>query len=359
MQARVIGFDLARAYAIFGMYIVNFNFSFGSLMTPQDGVGRFMNLFTGNSTAIFILCAGIGVTQMLQSSGQSEEELKALKSKILRRSWFLFALGLLLYNWWSGDILHFYGGYMHVAAFLIFLPRKYFLMIAACVLVIYHLLLAVIPVDTGWDFTIFNYTDFWTPIGFLRNTFFNGWNSMFPWLTYFLAGMWIGGINWQDKSNLRRLFFFGMILFLTVQGLRYYMQQQGHDSYWFDYVMAEYFPPYLPFMAVTMGFACMVIPICMMMGDSYRENPIVRALQKTGRMTLSLYVFHLTVGMLLFGFLFNKNYTGYLEDEEPSSSVIILLFSVVFYLLSVVLSQLWSRRFSHGPLEMLMRKISG
>lgn len=50
MKQRIIGFDLARAYAIFGMFIVNFNFSFGSVMNPTDAVGPFLNIFTGNST---------------------------------------------------------------------------------------------------------------------------------------------------------------------------------------------------------------------------------------------------------------------------------------------------------------------
>ena len=64
MKQRIIGFDLARAYAIFGMFIVNFNFSFGSVMNPTDPLGHFLNIFTGNSTAIFIICAGMGVSIM-------------------------------------------------------------------------------------------------------------------------------------------------------------------------------------------------------------------------------------------------------------------------------------------------------
>lgn len=64
MQHRIIGFDVARAYVIFGMFIVNFNFSFGSIMAPNEPIGHFLNIFTGNSTAIFIICAGMGVSLM-------------------------------------------------------------------------------------------------------------------------------------------------------------------------------------------------------------------------------------------------------------------------------------------------------
>ena len=107
MKQRIIGFDLARAYAIFGMYIVNFNFSFGSVMSPNDSIGHFLNIFTGNSTAIFIICAGMGLSLMCNKKTLTVKEKADLKSKVVKRSWFLFVLGLLLFNWWSGDILHF------------------------------------------------------------------------------------------------------------------------------------------------------------------------------------------------------------------------------------------------------------
>jgi hypothetical protein len=42
MKNRIIGFDLAMAYAIFGMFIVNFNFSFGAVMNPSDGLGALL-----------------------------------------------------------------------------------------------------------------------------------------------------------------------------------------------------------------------------------------------------------------------------------------------------------------------------
>ncbi|KAK6020523.1 hypothetical protein OSTOST_13821 [Ostertagia ostertagi] len=199
MQPRIIGFDLARAYAIFGMFIVNFNFSFGSIISPTDAVGHFLNIFTGNSTAIFIICAGMGLSLMTNKNIYSKEEKAKLKSIILKRSLFLFASGLLLYNWWSGDILHFYGGYMHLAAFLLFAPKRYYLVAAISTLFVFHILLCIIPIDTGWDFSTFKYTDFWTPTGFLRSTLYNGWNAIFPWFSYFLVGMWLGKLNWHDK----------------------------------------------------------------------------------------------------------------------------------------------------------------
>jgi len=359
MKQRIIGLDIARAYAIFGMFIVNFNFSFGSVMNPTDTVGHFLNIFTGNSTAIFIICAGMGVSLMTNRTDYSIQEKAELKSKVLKRSWFLFAVGILLFNWWSGDILHFYGGYMHIAAFLLFVPKRYYLLGAILAILIFHLLLLIIPITTSWDFTTYRYLDFWTPLGFLRNTFYNGWNSIFPWLSYFLIGMWLGRLNWQNKNIKRNIFILGLFVFIFIEGLRYMVRQQFFSPFWSDYIMAEYFPPYLPFVLVTMAFAIMAISICMFIGENFSMNKLVLALQKTGQMTLSHYVLHLTLGMLLMAILTGKHYTGLLEDEKPTLPIYIFVYSLVFYIISILFSIFWSKKFKNGPLETLMRKISG
>jgi len=359
MKQRIIGFDLARAYAIFGMYIVNFNFSFGSVMSPNDSMGHFLNIFTGNSTAIFIICAGMGLSLMSNKEHLTVHEKAELKSKVVKRSWFLFVLGLLLFNWWSGDILHFYGGYMHIAALLLFVPKRFYIWMAISAIIIFHLLMLFIPVETGWDFTTFRYTDFWTPQGFLRNTLFNGWNSIFPWFSYFLLGMWLGRLNWQNKIVKRNIFLIGLSMFLLIQILRLLVKEQYFDQFWSDYIMAEYLPAFLPFILVTMGFALMVIPFLMYIGERFPTNIIVLALQKTGQMTLSHYVIHLILGMIILAKLTGKHYTGLLEDEIPTSAAFILGYSLLFYIFSVFFSIFWRKRFENGPLELLMRRISG
>lgn len=360
MQQRIIGFDLARAYAIFGMFIVNFNFSFGSIMAPTDSIGRFLSIFTGNSTAIFIICAGMGITLMSNRVNPIPEEKKALRLKILKRSWFLFVIGLLLYNWWQGDILHFYGGYMHFAAFLLFVPKRYFLWIALSVILIHTLLLSIIPIETAWDFKTFNYTDFWTPIGFLRNTFYNGWNSMFPWISYFLLGMWLGKLDWRNKKTKLNIFTIGFILFTTIQFIRFLVSLGYFNSFWNNYIISEYFPAYIPFLLVTMGFALMVIVTCMYIGERFWSSKWILLLQKTGQMTLTHYVFHLTFGMIILALLTKKEFSnGLLPIQEAIKPIYILLYSILFFIISVLFSLLWSKKFKNGPLETLMRKVSG
>lgn len=358
MQHRIIGFDLARAYAIFGMFIVNFNFCFGSFQ-DNSTLGQFLNLFVGNSTAIFIILSGMGVSLMTNRDKYDPEEKSKLKSTVLKRSWFLFALGLLLYNWWPGDILHFYGGYMHIAAFLLFVPKKYYLWTAFSTIIIFHLLLLVIPINTSWNFATFKYGDFWTPIGFLRNTIYNGWNSIFPWLSYFMLGVFLGRLNWQSNSTKKNAFLIGLIILVFFQGVRYLAKQNLFDVFWTNYIMTEYFPAYLPFILITTGFALMVISVCMFIADELPTSKIINSLAQTGRMTLSFYVLHVTVGMIIFSQMFNKVYTGFLTQQTPVKPIYILVFASLFYILCVAFSILWTKRFRNGPFETLMRKISG
>ncbi|GEO10018.1 DUF418 domain-containing protein [Segetibacter aerophilus] len=364
MKQRIIGFDLARAYAIFGMYIVNFTFCFGSFR-EETIYGRFADLFIGNSTSIFIICAGMGVILMTQREGYSQEQKGELKTVILKRSWFLFGLGLLLYNWWPGDILHFYGGYMHIAAFILFIRRKYYLWLAVLAIVVYNALQFLIPVTTSWDLQTTRYADFWTPAGFLRNTFYNGWNSIFPWFAYFSLGMFLGRLDWHDKKTWKQIFFVGVGLLAAFKALRLFIKydfdnMQRHEFYiksW-SYIMEDYFPANIPFMMITTGWAFMIIASCMYIGNKLSTSKLIKALAGTGQMTLSLYVLHMTVGVLILSKLTHKPYTGYPQQAQPVGILFILFYAILFFGISVLFSFLWSRKFKNGALETLMRKIS-
>jgi uncharacterized protein len=365
MQQRIIGFDLARAYAIFGMFIVNFTFCFGSFKHDSN-LGWFSTLFIGNSTSVFIISAGMGVALMTNRTNYSREAKTQLKSKILKRSWFLFGLGLLLYNWWPGDILHFYGGHMHIAAFLLFIPKRYYIWIGFLAIIVYNILQFFIPITTSWDLQTTVYKDFWTPIGFLRNTFYNGWNSIFPWFAYFSLGMYLGRLDWQDKTVQKKIFLIGICLLYVFKGLRafirydFYSEQRNafYVKNWF-HLMEDYFPANIPYIMITTGFALTVISICMYLGNTFSNNKLIGLLRRTGQMTLSHYVIHLTIGMIILEKLTHKTYSGYLEDEVPTEPIYIFTYSIIFFALSVLFSYLWSKKFKNGPLEMLMRKISG
>jgi uncharacterized protein len=159
---------------------------------------------------------------MTNRASYSVIEQNHLKSIVNKRAWFLFGLGLILFLWWPADILHFYGSYMHIAALILFVDKKYYLYAAAIAVLIFHLLLIIIPYETGWNFNTLAYKDFWTVNGFLRNTFYNGWNAVFPWLAYFTVGMYLGRLNWNQAGIQKKLFLTGLMLYVIILLLQYY-----------------------------------------------------------------------------------------------------------------------------------------
>jgi uncharacterized protein len=358
MQNRILGFDLARAYAIFGMFVVNFNIVFGSYR-DESLIGQFLNLFNGNSSSTFVVLAGMGVALMTNRAEYAPEEKRRLRSIVIKRSWFLFVAGLLLYNWWSADILHFYGGYLHIAALLLFVSKRFYLWAAAAAVVIFHLLLAVIPYENGWDFETLQYLDFWTLPGFLRNTFYNGWNPIFPWIAYFLVGMWLGRLDWQNGRVKRNVFLTGAMIWAATEMLQIFAGRGFFGEDLAFYLTADYIPPFLPFMLGTTGFALMILVVCLILGERYAESRLMLTIAQTGQMTLTHYVVHLTLGMIIFAVLTGKTNIGVANSGTPTAPLFVLIFAVVFFAASVVFSRTWSRKFKHGPLETIMRKITG
>lgn len=364
MQSRVIGFDVARAYAILGMYIVNFTFCFGSFR-QESALSGFVSLFIGNSTAIFILCAGMGAVMMAKNADTLTAEAKQqVRAVMLKRSWFLFFAGIALYSWWPGDILHFYGGYLHIAALLLFLPKRYYLWAAAIAIFGYYSLQFFLPITTSWNLQTTQYADFWTPIGFLRNTLYNGWNSIFPWFAYFALGMFLGKLDWQNPRTRRNLCAIGVALLVLFKGLRIFIRHdfnhpQRHNFYmkYSQQIFEDYFPVTIPYLMITIGFALIVITTCMHLGYAFPDSKWLHLLAKVGQMTLSHYIIHTTFGFMLLQALTGIPYTGYLATS-PLEPQYILAYSVGFFVFSVLFSHFWSNKFAKGPAEMLMRAFS-
>lgn len=359
MKDRIIGFDLARAYAIFGMFIVNFNTVFGSHQDTSI-LGSFLTLFNGNSSTIFVMLAGMGIALMSNQSHYTSVEKKEIKNIISKRSWFLFVIGLLLYTWWPADILHFYAGYMHLAIIFLFVDRKYYGWIIFGAILIFHILLLIIPYEKGWNFDTLSYTDFWTLEGFLRNTFYNGWNPIFPWVAYFFLGMWLGRLDWQKTEILKKLFWISLSLYSSVFILQTFAKKLNAHKDLLFYLEADYIPPFLPFMVGTASFGVMVIVFFMYLGRILKKDSwIVQSLVSTGKMTLTHYISHLTLGIILFAIITEHPYESTINTHKAIAPIQILLFGTLYFILSVVWSYFWLKKYKNGILESIMRKFSG
>lgn len=365
---RVIGFDLARALAIFGMVLVNFKvvmtlgdspefiYWLAELDPDPAWLIRIAQCFEGRAAATFVMLAGAGLS-LMAAGAESPESLRAVRMRLWKRAIFLLATGLLYYPLWPGDILHYYGFFIAIGAFMLKVSgRKLWLAAAACASV-FVALLFTFDYETSWNWTTLDYADFWTWRGFARNTFFNGFHPVFPWLAFLLAGMWIGRQKAQGSLNAGRLFWIGLAIALAAEGTsRLAIAAVGADLDAHEPGLAEALlgtksmPPMPLYLMAAGGTAVAVICLCLGAAERWPGAWWLKALAATGRLAFTFYVGHVVVGMGLLLLL------GRLEDQSLAFS---LACAAVFFLLAVAFAAVWTRRFRLGPLEWIMRRLAG
>jgi len=358
LDKRIIGYDLARALAIFGMVVVNFKIVMGAERNGPDWLVTAVGLLNGRAAATFVVLAGIGLS-LLSARGRrsvSCERLAQDRHTLLKRALFLFVAGLLYTPIWPADILHFYGVYLAVAAFLLAAPSRRLWAYSAALLALYVVLICFLDYERGWDWATLNYDRFWTPLGMLRNLFYNGFHPVIPWLAFLLVGMVIGRLNLGDAAVRRRVFLWGAGVGLVTESLSWLIVKSlssaagPADREVIEALLGTGPMPPLPlYMLAAGGTACAVIAAAVAFGNRYGSTNWLRPLIATGQLALTLYVAHVILGMGILQAL------GRMEDE---SLYFALLASALFCAASVVFAHLWRRRFRRGPLEAIMRRLT-
>jgi len=356
-NARIIGLDFARAWAMFGMLVVNFVVITNAEYNGPHWLVTITSLFQGRASALFVLLAGIGISLMTRNAIASGDKNKILNHRkiIWKRSLFLFIIGLGLYILeWTGDILHYYGVYLFIAAACITLKDKWLIGLSTITLLVAQSLQLRFDTLKGWNSSMpfIEYIDFWTVEGFLRHLFFNGYHPIFPWMCFLFIGMVIGRIDLSSKTLRKKLFTWGLAVMISVEILSYALINLlipiiGKEAAIFLFSTGPILPNFL-YVSSASGSAIVAIVLSLFLTE--RANWFISAMIHTGQLTLTHYVSHVIVGM---GILITL---GRLENQ---SLVFALLFSTCFFVFSITVSVLWRRTFSRGPFEMIMRKMTG
>ncbi|KAA3646269.1 MAG: DUF418 domain-containing protein [Chloroflexi bacterium] len=355
-STRIYGFDVARAFAIFGMVIVNFNIAMDTANAGPAWLTTFVQLFEGRAAATFVVLAGIGISLMGRRAlaSMDPQDITKNRARLLKRSAFLLIAGLLHTLIWSADILHFYGLYFLFAAFIFMVPDRVLLWLAGLFTVVFVILFFLVDYELGWEFESLTYYHSWTITGILRYLFYNGLHPVFPWMSFVFVGMWLGRQDLSQPQLRRRLLFASIGIVLASTLLSNWAVAQS--SLAMDAETAEAifgnspFPPMPLYVLAGGGTAIAVIMLCLMLAESFESALWLRALISTGQIALTLYIAHVVVGM---GTL---EAIGRFEDQTLAFSV---GSAFVFCALSVVFAYFWRLRFSRGPLEALMRRLTG
>jgi uncharacterized membrane protein YeiB len=347
---RISGFDIARALAVFGMVLVNFKVVMGTEGRGPAWLAQLAGLFDGRAAATFVVLAGVGLSLLVGRAPRP-----GTRAKLLKRALFLFVVGLAYTPIWPADILHFYGVYIAVAALVIGWSSRALLGLALGLVAMFPVLLFVLDYERGWDWETLSYAGFWTAPGMLRHLFFNGFHPVVPWLAFLLVGVVLGRLE-LGRAALRRQLLLGAALVaaaaeLASRGLLRVLDGVGGaegDELWSALLGTAPMPPSPLYIVAAGATAVAVILVCVELGETGARG--LQPLVVTGQLALTLYVAHVVLGM------------GLLESAgrlEHQSLAFALASAVLFYAASVGFAVLWRRRFDRGPLEWVMRKLTG
>ncbi|MCA8835046.1 MAG: DUF418 domain-containing protein [Proteobacteria bacterium] len=351
---RLIGLDIARFIAFVGMVIVNFKIVMGVAGingTFEHVLSGFTILLEGRAAASFVTLAGLGLgLAYLRDTNQiTGKNIFALTTK---RCLFLMALGLGNQLIFPADILHYYAVYFFFGVMVLTLRIPALIALIFALNIGFLSLLFTLDYDKGWDWETLTYNDFWTPLGFARNLIFNGWHPVIPWTGFFLFGMILARLPLDKISTQNRLIIFGLLLYGCSQaiGAVLYPALIKTAPELAFLASSEPIPPTPLYTLAGMGASATLIGLCLRGAPSLIRLDIARFIVPAGRLTLSLYLAHIVIGMGVLEIL------GALEGQSLTMSVSVAL---GFCLIGAVFSYLWLSRFKRGPLEALMRRLAG
>jgi len=341
---RLDGLDIARLLAFLGMVIVNFTIVMGA-ESGEGTLGLLISVLQGKAAASFVVLAGIGLGLA------ARRPMPGLRSITLKRAAFLLIIGLLNSLIFDADILHYYALYFLVGIVCIGLSGRLLLFSVGLVNLTFLLMLFLFNYDLGWNWEAYQYVGFWTPDGFIRNLFFNGWHPVFPWSGFFLFGIWLSRCDLAERSIQSKLIWYGLLVLVTTELLSNIVVAQlaGQPD-----LLALFgttpIPPVPLYSIAGIAFASVLIGMCLRCSNWLASRKIAAFILPAGRQTLTLYIAHIYLGMGCLEAL------GLLGNQTLESA---LIASAIFFVASVICAWLWSKKFRRGPVEMLMRGLAG
>lgn len=355
---RIIGYDFARGLAIIGMVFVNFKVVM--VAETDDFLYKLVDLLSGKAAALFVVLAGVGMTLMYRSAERKNDVLKIRKVKIdlLKRAAFLFVVGLSYYFIWPADILHYYGLYLLIGVLFLSASRIVLQAVSILLIIAYSILLLFFNYETGWNWTILEYTDFFTIKGFLRNLFINGFHPVIPWIAFLFTGIWLGRINFNDDKKRKRVTIISLIIYVFFKSISIFLvailtKLSPDESVEIEYLLGTSpMPPMFFYMITASSLAVFIISVSIYFSNKLSHTLFVKQMVSTGQLALSNYFFHVIIGMLAIELIFGKL-------EYAFSIEFTFIYAVIFSILLILFSHFWRKKFARGPLELLMRKITG
>jgi uncharacterized protein len=351
--ARLPGPDVVRAVALIGVVLMNFH---GYLIlrgsTPDDGaVASFFDPWRGplstRFAATFVLVAGVGVTLFVRRSSGDRAAMVAKRWTLVRRGLVLYGGGLLLDMVWPGTILPYYGALFVVGAALCTWRTPWVIATGAAAAVVgaavawWGLERRIDGHDTSWLFA----PGGGSPRGLLVDVAVNGTHPLAPWATFFCAGIVLGRA--LPSPQWRPFAIGGGLALVGTATLVRALAGSGTHAVLLSTVATS---RALPYTASALGTALVAFGTLTWVADRAPTVPVVRVLREAGAMSLTLYVAHALVFLLL---------VDRLDWVRPTGLDTALVFAAGYWIVAITIGSVWHRRFGIGPVEWLYRRLGG
>lgn len=365
---RLAGLDIARFLAFVGMVLVNFKVATNASMSAEtpSWLASMHPLLEGRAAALFVLLAGLGIGFGAQKAFNKGVSAADIRKKQAKRGFILFAFGLLNLIIFDADILHFYGIYFLLACIALTGNRKSLLTLAFVIILFSPALHFVFDYEAGWDWQTLQYEGLWSPDGFIRNTFYNGFHPVFPWISFLLFGMALAQLNLQSATVRLRIagaglaLMFAGALFAQMGRDIIALPEVAQDQEFVELVQAlmssSPIPPSPIYMISASGAALVVLVFCLWLGDWFGQRAWMKPILTTGQQALTLYIAHIIVGM---GIMEAMGWIAMAGSEpDPPTLEQVSVYSGFFLIGCMIYAVTWRHYLGAGPLERLLRKLS-
>ncbi|PIM69133.1 hypothetical protein CTU88_30200 [Streptomyces sp. JV178] len=390
--ARLVGVDLARAVAVFGMFAVHVG-PFNPFPVSGDSMGTWaVWLASGRASALFATLAGFSLVLI---AGRLEPKTglagRQAKVRIVIRAVILLVVGtaLAMTDFGGGVIINFYAVYFLLALPLLRLRARTLALIAVALALVMpqvaYALRALLSESTV------NTIDSYDPIARLSGVgvldfLLTGFYPAITWMTFVVAGMALGRLDLSSGAVRRRLAVVGPALIAFGYGVswlalrltggareamagmpdmkgfdvlkdRTAMKDPGMAEGSFDLPVGKglWGPDAWGLLAAEphsgstfdlIGCLGVAITVILCLTVAVDRLPVLRRLAApviaVGTMSLTLYVSHILVILALPG-----------EGVTPPQSASFELL-LCFVVVATLFAGIWSRFFRRGPLEYLL-----
>lgn len=375
---RLVGVDLARALAVFGMFAVHV----GPFEAPRGDIGGWIRtLSEGRAAALFATLAGFS---LMLIAGRFEPKTgvagRQAKARIVIRAVILLIVGtaLTMTNFGDAVILNAYAVYFLLALPLTRLPARTLAITAAVLALVApqvaFVLRTLLGGPVGHGINAYDPLERLCDVGVL-DLLVTGFYPAITWMPFVIAGMALARVDLAASAVQRRLAVLGPALILLGYGTSWLtLKALGHSV---PDPMRNAMPPKdaLPDLAAgsappagwnfppdpwsllaaephsgstfdvigCLGVAITVILLATVATDCLpRLRRLAKPVVVVGTMSLTIYVGHILAILALPG-----------ENATPPDANSTLLWCA-FVAVAVAFAALWSRFFRRGPLEYLL-----